>query len=85
MHGLDKEGFLERTNGPIKDLDIDDRTFEINLVNSNQMDTTMPGKYNIVQDTLTKNGLKEDGFVIVKEQEKNEILLDLKIRLQKMM
>ena len=41
MPGLDKEGILERTNGPIKDIDIDDGTFEINLVNSNQMDTTM--------------------------------------------
>ena len=44
MPGLDKDGILERTNGPIKDCDIDDRTFEINLVNSNQMDTTMPVK-----------------------------------------
>ena len=34
MPGLDKEGILERTNGPMKDLDINDRTFEINLVNS---------------------------------------------------
>ena len=83
MTGLDKEGILERTNVPIKDLDIDDRTFEINLVNSNQMDTTMPGKYNIVQDTLTKNELRVDGFNIVKEEEKDEILLSLKIRLQK--
>ena len=83
MPGLDKEGILERTNGPIKELNIDDRTFEINLVNSNQMDTTMPGMYNIVQDTLTKNELKVDGFDIVKEQEKDEILLDLKNRLQK--
>ena len=47
------------------------------------MDTTMPGKYNIVQGTLTKNGLKVDGFDTVKEQEKDEIILDLKIRLQK--
>ena len=31
MPGLDKEGILERTNGPIKDLDTDDRTFEIYL------------------------------------------------------
>ena len=83
MPGLDKEGILERINGPIKDLNIDDRTFEINLVNSNQMDTTMPGTYNVVQDTLTKNELKVDGFDIVKEQEKDEILLDLKNRLQK--
>ena len=43
MPGLDKEDTLEGTNCPIKDLDIDDRTFEINLVNSNQMDTTMSG------------------------------------------
>ena len=43
----------------------------------------MPGKYNIVQDTWTKNELKLDGFDIVKEQEKDEVLLDLKIRLQK--
>ena len=83
MPGLDKEGILDRTNGPIKDLDIDDMTFKINLVNINQMDTTMPGKYNIVQDTLTKNELKVDGFDIVKGQEKDEILLDLKVRLQK--
>ena len=83
MPGLDKEGILERTNGPIEDINIDDRTFEINLVNSNQMDTTMPGKYNIVQDTLMKNELKVDRFDIVKEQEKDEILLDLKNRLQK--
>ena len=41
MPGLDKEGILERTNSPIKDLDIDDRTFEINLVNSNEMDTVI--------------------------------------------
>ena len=27
---LDKEGILERTNGPLKYLAIDDRTFEIN-------------------------------------------------------
>ena len=47
------------------------------------MDTTMPCKYNIVQDTLTKNEWKVDGFDIVKEQEKNKILLDLQIRLQK--
>ena len=26
MPGLDKEGILERTNSPIKDIDIDDRT-----------------------------------------------------------
>ena len=71
MPGLNKEGILERTNGPIKDLDIDDRTFKISLVNSNQMDTTMPGKYNIVWDTLTKNELKVDGFDIVKEHEKD--------------
>ena len=32
-----------------------------------------------MQDTLTKNELKVDGFDIVKEQEKDEILLDLKI------
>ena len=83
MPGLDKEGILERTNGPIKDLDIDNRTFEMNLVNSNQMDTTMSGKYNIVQDTLTKNELKVDGFDIVKEQEKDEVLLNLKNRFQK--
>ena len=83
MSGLDKEGILERTNGLIEDLDMDNRTFEINLANSNQMDTTMPAKYNIVQDTLTKNELKVDGFDIVKEQEKDEILLDLKIRFQK--
>ena len=83
MPGLDKEGILERTNGPIKDLNIDDRTFEINLLNSNQMDTTLPGKYNIVHATLTKNELKVDGFDIVKEQEKDEVLLDLKNRLQK--
>ena len=74
MPGLDKEGIIERTNGPIKDFDIDDRTFEINLVNSKQLDTTLPGKYNIVQDTLTKNGLKVDGFDIVMEQEIDEIL-----------
>ena len=43
----------------------------------------MPGKYNIVQDTLTKNELKVDGFDIVKEQEKDEVLLNLKNRLQK--
>ena len=55
MFGLDKEGILEKTNGPIKYLDIDDRTFEINLVNSNQIDTMMSGKYNMVQDTITKN------------------------------
>ena len=30
----------------------------------------MPGKYNIVQDTLTKNDLKVDAFDIVKEHEK---------------
>ena len=47
------------------------------------MDTTMPGKYNIVKDTLTKNELKVDEFDIVKEQENDEILLDLRIRLQK--
>ena len=70
-------------NGPIEDLGIDDRTCEINSINSNEMDSTMPGKYNIVQDTLTKNELKVDGFDIVKEQEKDEILLDLKNRLQK--
>ena len=72
---MHKEGIPESTSGPIKDLDIDDRTFEINFVNSNQMDTTMPGKYNIVQDTLTKNEPKVDGFDIGKEQEKEEILL----------
>ena len=83
MPGLDKEGILERTNGPIEDLDIDDRTFEINFGNRNQMDTNMPGKYNIAQDTLTKNELKVDGFDIDKEQEKDEILLDLRNRLQK--
>ena len=83
MPGLDKEGILERTNGPIEDLDIDDRTFEINLVNSNQTDTTMPGKYITVQYTLTKTKLKVDRFDIVKEKEKAEILLDLKIRFQK--
>ena len=43
----------------------------------------MPSRYNTVQDTLTKKELKVDGFDIVKEQEKDEILLDLKIRLQK--
>ena len=43
----------------------------------------MPGKYNIVQDTMTKNELKVDGFDIVKEQEKDEVLLDLKNRLPK--
>ena len=80
---IDKEGILERRNGPIKDLDIDDRTSEINLVNSTQMDTTMPGKYNIVQDTLTKNELTVDGFDIIKEHERDKTLLDLKIRLQK--
>ena len=83
MPGLDKEGILERTNGSIEDLNIDNRTFEINLVNSSQMDTTMPGKYNVVQDTLTKNELKVDGFDTVKEQEKDEVLLNLKNRLQK--
>ena len=83
MPGLDKEGILERTNGPIKDLNIDDRTFVIYLIDSNQMDTTMPGKYDIVQDTLTKKEVKVDGFDIVKEQEKDEILLYLKVRLQK--
>ena len=83
MPGLDKEGILERINGSIEDLDIDDRTFEITMVNSNQMNTTMPVKYSTVQDTLTKNELKVDGFDIVKEQEKDEILLDLKNRLQK--
>ena len=41
MPGLDKEGILERTNDPFKDLDIDDRTFAINFINCNQMDTTM--------------------------------------------
>ena len=49
----------------------------------NTSDTTMPGKYNILQDTLTKNELKVVGFDIVKEQEKDEVLFDLKIRLQK--
>ena len=48
MPGLDKEGILQRANGPIEDLDNDDRTSQINLVNSNQIDITMPGKYNIV-------------------------------------
>ena len=36
-----------------------------------------------MQDTLTKKELKVDGFDIGKEQEKDEILLDLKIRPQK--
>ena len=35
MPHLGKEGTLERTSDPIKDLNMDDRTFEINLVNSN--------------------------------------------------
>ena len=53
------------------------------MVNGDQMDTTMPGRYNTVQDTMTKNDLKVDGFDIVKKQQNDEILLDLKIRLQK--
>ena len=50
---------------------------ETNLANSNQINPTMPGMYNIVQDTLTKTHLKVDGFDIVKEQEKDEVLLAL--------
>ena len=83
MPGLDKEGIEDRTNGPIADIDIDDRTFEINVVNSNQMDTSATGKYNLVQDRLTKEELKVTGFDIIKEKEKDDILLDLKVRLQK--
>ena len=56
MPGLDKEGILERTNCLIKDLDIDDRTFEIIFVNSNLMDTTIPGTYNINAGYLNKEG-----------------------------
>ena len=81
--GLDREDVEDRTNGPIADVDINDNTFEINVVNSNQMDTSMPGKYNVVQDSLTKEELKVSGFDIVKEQEKDKTLSDLKIRLQK--
>ena len=81
--GLDREDVEDRTNGPIADVDINDNTFEINVANSNQMDTSMPGKYNVVQDSLTKEELKVSGFDIVKEQEKDKILSDLKIRLQK--
>ena len=43
----------------------------------------MPSKYNVVQDSLTKEELKVSGFDIVKEQEKDKVLFDLKIRLQK--
>ena len=81
--GLDKEGIEDRTNSPIADVDISDNTFEINVVNSNQMETSMPSKYNVVQDSLTKEELKVSGFDIVKEQEKDKVLFDLKIRLQK--
>ena len=83
MPRLDKEGIEDRTNGPIADIDINDRTFKINVVNSNQMDTSATGKYNLVQDPLTKEELKVTGFDIIKEQEKDDILLDLKVRLQK--
>ena len=48
-----------------------------------QANTQESYKYNIVQDTLTKNELKVDGCNIGKQQEKDDILLDLKIRLQK--
>ena len=47
------------------------------------METSMPSKYNVVQDSLTKEELKVSGFDIVKEQEKDKVLFDLKIRLQK--
>ena len=80
---LDKEGIEDGTNSPIADVDISDNTFEINVVNSNQMETSMPSKYNVVQDSLTKEELKVSGFDIVKEQEKDKVLFDLKIRLQK--
>ena len=83
MPGLDKESIHDRTNGPIEDVDINNKTLEINVVNSNQIDTTLPGRYDIVQDPLTKEELKVNGFDIVKEQEKDKVLLDLKIRLQK--
>ena len=83
MSGLDKEGIHDRTNGPIEDVDINNKTLEINAVNSNQIDTTLPGRYDIIQDPLTKEELKVNGFNIVKEQEKDKVLLDLKIRLQK--
>ena len=77
--GLDKEGIENRTNSPIADVDVNDNTFEINVVNSNQMKTSMPSKYNVVQDSLTKEELKVSGFDIVREQEKDKVLSDLKI------